>query len=172
VPFCNKNTRKLHDIKLEIWKQSKTSLHLVVVFAVVIVRSRSLHKTGDLQVGNWHANCQHSSSFLYCVWHFVTRCTWCFYNCRPKRWTVWTYELIMLNSNIVSWVRPPSSHSPCHLVCVPVPYLSCRNTRCTCVPLAYLACQKWGNHSSWKFKYLRENAQKILQFHCRLNVNF
>jgi len=52
VPFCNKNTRKLHDIKLEIWKQSKTSLHLVVVFAVVIVRSRSLHKTGDLQVGN------------------------------------------------------------------------------------------------------------------------
>jgi len=29
-------------------------------------------------------------SFLYCAWHFVTRCS-CFYNC--KRWTVWIYEL-------------------------------------------------------------------------------
>ena len=41
------------------------------VWAFMFELSRSkLHKTGDLQVGNWHVNCQHSSLFI------ITPCRW------------------------------------------------------------------------------------------------
>ena len=43
----------------------------------------------------------HHRPFLYCVWHFVTRCS-CFYD--SKRWTVWTYELINV-VNTAGWGR-------------------------------------------------------------------
>jgi len=53
---------------------------MFVVQCSYIELSRSkLHKTGDLQVGNWHVNCQHSSLFLLfvafhrkCMCPFVT----------------------------------------------------------------------------------------------------
>ena len=51
--------------------KKKSNKHHIsaAIQAISIELSRSkLHKTGDLQVGNWHVNCQHSSLTIY---HFL-----------------------------------------------------------------------------------------------------
>ena len=40
---------------------SKPSVSIHVCCSYIELSRSKLHKTGDLQVGNWHVNCQHSS---------------------------------------------------------------------------------------------------------------
>ena len=44
-----------------LFSKPSVSIHVCCLY-IELSRSK-LHKTGDLQVGNWHVNCQHSSSF-------------------------------------------------------------------------------------------------------------
>jgi len=42
---------------------SKPSISIDVCCSYIELSRSKLHKTGDLQVGNWHVNCQHSSLY-------------------------------------------------------------------------------------------------------------
>ena len=44
---------------------SKPSLNIHVCCLYIELSRSKLHKTGDLQAGNWHVNCQHSSLLLF-----------------------------------------------------------------------------------------------------------
>jgi len=64
----NEHLTEQHWQPVFLFSKPGVSIH---VFCSYIELSRSkLHKTGDLQVGNWHVNCQHSSytcfSFIRC----------------------------------------------------------------------------------------------------------
>jgi len=45
---------------------SKPSVSIHVCCSYIELSRSKLHKTGDLQVGNWHVNCQHSSFLIFC----------------------------------------------------------------------------------------------------------
>jgi len=46
---------------------SKPSVSIHVCCSYIELSRSKLHKTGDLQVGNWHVNCQHSSYYYYYI---------------------------------------------------------------------------------------------------------
>jgi len=48
---------------------SKPSVSIHVCCSYIELSRSKLHKTGDLQAGNWHVNCQHSSLFIYLFIH-------------------------------------------------------------------------------------------------------
>jgi len=47
---------------------SKPSVSIHVCCSHIELSRSKLHKTGDLQVGNWHVNCQHSSFYILLHW--------------------------------------------------------------------------------------------------------
>ena len=47
---------------------SKPSVSIHVCCSYMELSRSKLHRTGDLQAGNWHVNCQHSSS---CFWFLI-----------------------------------------------------------------------------------------------------
>ena len=50
---------------------SKPSVNIHVCCSYIELSRSKLHKTGDLQVGNWHVNCQHSSFILIFCFIFI-----------------------------------------------------------------------------------------------------
>jgi len=69
--FENPRCRSLTDEHLteQHWQPvflfSKPIVSIHVCCSYIELSRSKLHKTGDLQVGNWHINFQHSSSFLF-----------------------------------------------------------------------------------------------------------
>jgi len=100
---------------------SRCSYSVSQVWGFMFELSRSkLHKTGDLQVGNWHVNCQHSSWIMwYQTCKHLSVCSrsplniWTCLGCRSQTIATCYTRPVVHTLSVINW-RPTTITSLLH----------------------------------------------------------